>query len=84
MSGLITALNVIFLVFLLVVAVSALQTRDLVASVVLFGAFSFCSAVLFAVMGAVDVAFTEVVVGAVISTVFFLATLQRTSRRSLD
>jgi uncharacterized MnhB-related membrane protein len=77
-------IDLFFLLFALILAVVALRVRDLVAAVVLFGAFSFCSATLFAVMGAVDVAFTEAVVGAAIATVFFMAALGRTSRRTLD
>ena len=80
----IVALNAFFLVFAILLAVVALRVRDLVAAVILFGAFSFCSATLFAVMGAVDVAFTEAIIGAAISTVFFLAALHRTSRRTSD
>jgi uncharacterized MnhB-related membrane protein len=77
-------LNAIFLAFIIIVAIAALRVRDLVAAVILFGAFSFCSAVLFAVMGAVDVAFTEAVIGAAISTVFFMAAISRTQRRAKD
>ena len=80
----VTVINVIFLIFAIVVAIVALAVKDLVASVVLFGAFSFCSAMLFAVMGAVDVAFTEAVVGAAISSVFFISAVYRTTRRSAD
>ena len=80
----IIALNGFFLLFAIVLAIVALRVKDLVAAVILFGAFSFCSATLFAVMGAVDVAFTEAVIGAAISTVFFMAAIYRTTRRSAD
>jgi uncharacterized MnhB-related membrane protein len=39
---------------------------------------------LWAIMGAVDVAFTEASVGAGISTVLFVAAVFRTSRRTKD
>jgi len=39
---------------------------------------------LWAVMGAVDVAFTEASVGAGVSTVFLVAAVFRTSRRTKD
>jgi uncharacterized MnhB-related membrane protein len=39
---------------------------------------------LWAVMGAVDVAFTEASVGAGVSTVFILGAIFRTTRRSKD
>ena len=80
----VTVLNGFFLVFAIALAIVALRVRDLVAAVVLFGAFSFCSATLFAVMGAVDVAFTEAIIGAVVATVFFMAALSRTTRRTAD
>jgi uncharacterized MnhB-related membrane protein len=50
--------------------------------VAIFGAFSFFSALYFAVLGALDVAFTEAAVGAVITTVFFVTTIFRTERRA--
>ncbi len=51
---------------------------------ILFGAYSFMMCLLWAVMGAVDVAFTEASVGAGVSTVFFVAAVFRTSRRTKD
>ncbi|MFA5719398.1 MAG: hydrogenase subunit MbhD domain-containing protein [Desulfobulbaceae bacterium] len=39
---------------------------------------------MWAIMGAVDVAFTEASVGAGVSTVFFVAAVFRTTRRSRD
>jgi|TARA_B100000809_G_C15124832_1_gene525763 uncharacterized MnhB-related membrane protein len=78
----IDGLALFFLVLIIVCAVAALSTPDLLVAVVLFGAFSFFSAIFFAIMGALDVAFTEAAVGAVITTVFFVAAIDRTSRRS--
>jgi energy-converting hydrogenase B subunit D len=40
--------------------------------------------VLWAEMGAVDVAFTEATVGAGVSTILFIAAIFRTTRRSKD
>lgn len=77
----INGLAVFFLVLIVVTAIAALSVRDLLAAVVLFGAFSFFSAIFFAVMGALDVAFTEAAVGAVVTTVFFVSAIFRTSRR---
>ncbi len=77
----IDGLALFFLVLIVVTAVAALSVRDLLAAVVLFGAFSFFSAIFFAVMGALDVAFTEAAVGAVVTTVFFTNAIFRTSRR---
>ena len=71
-----------FLVLVVVCAIAAMMVRDLLAAVIIFGAFSFFSALYFATLGALDVAFTEAAVGAVITTVFFVTAIFRTIRRS--
>lgn len=63
-----TALRIIFL-------------KDLFAVVMLFGIYSFLSALIFLNLDAVDVAFTEASVGAGISTVLMLGTLALTGRK---
>ncbi|MBU1156314.1 MAG: DUF4040 domain-containing protein [Desulfarculaceae bacterium] len=72
------------LILVLICAVGALAVKDLMGAAILFGAYSFLMCILWAVMGAVDVAFTEASVGAGVSTVFFVAAVFRTSRRSKD
>ncbi|MFH2128133.1 MAG: hydrogenase subunit MbhD domain-containing protein [Pseudomonadota bacterium] len=72
------------LILVMICAVGALAVRDLMGAAILFGAYSFLMCILWAVMGAVDVAFTEASVGAGVSTVFFVAAVFRTSRRSKD
>jgi energy-converting hydrogenase B subunit D len=74
-------LSAYFLVLIVVCAVAAVSVRDLLAAVIIFGAFSFFSATYFALLGALDVAFTEAAVGAVITTVFFVTAIFRTVRR---
>jgi energy-converting hydrogenase B subunit D len=69
---------------LLVLAVVSLQVRDLLAAVFLLGGYSFLSAVVLSLMGAPDVSFTEVAVGAGITGVFFILAIARTTRRSED
>ena len=76
----IDGLALFFLGLIVTSAVAALSVKDLLAAVVLFGAFSFFSAIFFAVMGALDVAFTEAAVGAVVTTVFFVSAIYSTSR----
>ena len=61
-------------------ALTVIRLRDLFAVVMLFGIYSLLSAALFVTLNAPDVAFTEAVVGAGISTVLMLATLAQTSR----
>jgi len=78
------ALSTFFLVLIVICAIAALMTRDLLAAVVIFGAFSFFSALYFAILGALDVAFTEAAVGAVITTVFFVTAIFHTIRRTKE
>jgi uncharacterized MnhB-related membrane protein len=72
------------LTLVIVCAVAAISVKDLLGSAVLFGAYSFMMCLLWAVMGAVDVAFTEASVGAGVSTVFFVAAVFRTTRETKD
>lgn len=76
----ITPLVSLFLVLMVLCAATALSVPDLLAAVVIFAAFSFFSAVFFALLGALDVAFTEAAVGAAITTVFFVSAIYRTDR----
>ncbi len=76
--------DIIILVFMLVTAMVSLQVKDLVSASMLLGVYSFLICLLWAEMGAVDVAFTEAAVGAGLSTVFLIATVLRTSRRTSD
>ena len=77
-------IDLAILVLVVICAVAALQVKDLLGAAILFGAYSFMMCVLWTVMGAVDVAFTEASVGAGVSTVLFYAAVFRTSRRSKD
>jgi uncharacterized MnhB-related membrane protein len=72
------------LTFVLITAIGAITIRDLLSAAILFGAYSFLLCLLWALMGAVDVSFTEASVGAGVSTVLFVAAVFRTSRRSKD
>jgi multicomponent Na+:H+ antiporter subunit B len=75
------ALVATLLLLLVMLAVIAVRAADLLTAVVVLGAYSFTMSLVWAGIGAVDVAFTEAVVGAGASTVLFLAALLRTSRR---
>ena len=63
------------LIFLVLTAAGAILVKDLIASVFILGTYSFTLALIWALLGAVDVAFVEAVVGAGLATVFFLLTL---------
>ena len=69
---------------LLASALIALRLKNLLAAAVTLSVFSFISALIYLLMGAVDVAFTEAVVGAGITGVLFIVVLFHTSRRSID
>ncbi len=77
-------LDIAILALVVVCAVGAITVKDLLGSAILFGAYSFMLCLLWALMGAVDVAFTEASVGAGVSTVFFVAAIFRTTRRTKD
>lgn len=63
------------LILLVVTAAGAILVKDLVPAVFILGSYSFSLALVWAWLGAVDVAFVEAVVGAGLATVFFLMTL---------
>jgi uncharacterized MnhB-related membrane protein len=74
----------IIMVLVMICGIGAIMVRDLLGAAILFGAYSFMMCLLWAIMGAVDVAFTEASVGAGVSAVFFVAAVFRTSRRTKD
>ena len=67
--------EILLLLLLLVTAAGAIMVKDLLSSVLLLGSYSFFLALVWAWLGAVDVAFVEAVVGAGLATVLFLLTL---------
>jgi len=74
----------VILSLVVICAIGALAVKDLLGAAILFGAYSFLMCLLWAIMGAVDVAFTEASVGAGVSTVFFVVAVFHTSRRTKD
>ncbi|MBH53293.1 MAG: cation:proton antiporter [Opitutaceae bacterium] len=76
--------DLILLVFMVITALISLHVKDLLSAAMIFGVYSFLMCLLWAGMGAVDVAFTEAAVGAGVSAVFLISTVLRTSRRSSD
>jgi len=77
-------LDHIILSLVIILAIGAITVKDLLGAAILFGAYSFMMCLLWAIMGAVDVAFTEASVGAGVSTVFFVAAVFRTTERTKD
>jgi multicomponent Na+:H+ antiporter subunit B len=62
-------------------AAGAILVKDLISAVFILGSYSFALALVWALVGAVDVAFVEAVVGAGLATVFFLLTLFRMTEK---
>ena len=77
-------LDLIILLMVVICGIAAISIRDLLGAAIMFGAYSFMMCLLWAEMGAVDVAFTEGTVGAGVSTIFFISAIFRTTRRSKD
>lgn len=77
-------LEVTLFVFLVAAALLALESRNLLTAVVSLTVFSFLSALLYVAMGAVDVGFTEAVVGGGVSGVLFVVTIFKTTRKCRD
>jgi uncharacterized MnhB-related membrane protein len=69
---------------LILFALLALELRDLLASIGILTGYSFLIALLFAELGAPDVALTEAALGAALTGVFLLVALAFMDRRSED
>ena len=80
----IAAFDIVLLIFVLICAIASITVKDLLSAVIILGAYSFFMCLLWAEMGAVDVAFTEASVSAGIGTVLFIAAVNKTNRRSRD
>lgn len=77
-------IEIVLYAFLIASALIALEVRNLLAAAITTSVFSFVIAVLFLSLGAVDVGFTEAVVGAGIVGVYFMVMIRRTTWRSHD
>jgi uncharacterized MnhB-related membrane protein len=73
-------INLVLLSLLVIIAIAAIQIKDLLSAVILLGAYSFLMALVWVEMQAVDVGFMEATVGAGVTTAFMIATLARTTR----
>jgi multicomponent Na+:H+ antiporter subunit B len=76
------ALEVGLLVFVLSCAFATAFLRDVLGSIIAFGAYSLGIAVVWVFLRAPDVGLTEAAVGAGVMTVLFLVTIAKTSRPS--
>lgn len=67
------------LIFLILITIFIILDKDLLSTAIVYCAFSFCAMLLYIMMGAGDVAFTEAVIG-VISTTYFIIAIRGTDR----
>ncbi|MEK9786265.1 MAG: hydrogenase subunit MbhD domain-containing protein, partial [Gammaproteobacteria bacterium] len=72
---LIEVVNIAILALLAITAIAAIRLHDLFAVAMMFGIYSLLASVMFVVLDAIDVAFTEAAVGVGISTVLMLGTI---------
>jgi|APHM01.1.fsa_nt_gi Multisubunit Na+/H+ antiporter, MnhB subunit len=80
----ITPLEASLFVFILITALLTALFRDVLASIVVFAAYSLGLAVLYTVYRAPDVGLTEAAIGAGVTTVFLLLTIAKTTRPTAD
>ncbi len=78
----IVPIDFILLFFILITAIAAVTVKDLLAAIVLLGAYSFIMANMWLQLGATDVGFTEAAVGAGTSTALMMAALSRLSKKA--
>ena len=75
------AFDVTLLVLLIVAALTVVRTKDLIAAAIVFSAYSLVLCLVWQLRGAPDVALTEAAVGGGVTTVLFLVTISRTTRK---
>ena len=72
-------IEALLLVFLIITTVCVIFCKDILCAAVIYSEFSFCAVLLYLMMGAPDVAFTEAVIGT-ISTIYFVVSLKKIDR----
>jgi multicomponent Na+:H+ antiporter subunit B len=80
----ITPIEISLFAFILITAVLTALFRDVLASIVIFAAYSLGLAVVYTFYRAPDVGLTEAAIGAGITTVFLLLTIAKTTRPPTD
>ncbi|QAR32937.1 DUF4040 domain-containing protein [Geovibrio thiophilus] len=73
-------INLMLLLFLVIIAIAAIQAKDILNSIMYLGVYSLFMALVWTELNAVDVAFTEAAVGAGVSGVFMIGALTRMNR----
>jgi len=73
-------LKYLLLTFLVVCAVAVARTRDLLAAVIIFTAYSLVMAIVWQLLASPDIAITEAAIGAGVTTLLLLAAISKTRR----
>jgi uncharacterized MnhB-related membrane protein len=73
-------LQYLLLLFLVVCAIAVARTRDLLAAVIIFAAYSLVMAILWQLLASPDIAITEAALGAGVTTLLLLAAVSKTRR----
>jgi energy-converting hydrogenase B subunit D len=76
-----TALNVTLITLLVVTAILAVFSRDLLAAVIVFSVYSLIMALMWQRLQAPDLALTEAALGAGVTTVLFVIAIFKTRRK---
>ena len=69
-------IEAVLLIFLILITCAVIFCKDILSAAIIYSGFSFTAVLLYLMMGAPDVAFTE----GTISTIFFVASLKKIDR----
>lgn len=75
------ALNIILIALLVITALTATFSRDLLAAVIIFSVYSLIMCLMWQRLQAPDLALTEAAVGAGVTTVLFIVAIFKTRRK---
>lgn len=75
-----TPIHFLLLLFLIVCAIAAGRTKDLISAAIIFAAYSLTMALLWQQLHAPDVAITEAAMGAGVTTLLLFVAISRTGR----
>lgn len=73
-------LDLLLLSILVLCALTAVRTRDLLGAVIIYAAYSLLMAIIWLQLGSPDVAITEAALGAGVTTILMIATISKTGR----
>jgi uncharacterized MnhB-related membrane protein len=79
-----TILDLVLLLLLITLALAVVLSKDLLAATMIFSVYSLVMAIIFTRLQSPDVALTEATVGAGITTMLFIVTIIKTTRREDD